>query len=191
MEKKLTDNQKSIINEITTEFAKINEQRKVKSNGKILNLSQLIKQKLDDEQVRKEIMLHNKGKIAELNEVVDDAVEVLNDELNGIGLMAYKRKPEGSSFAKEINIDTIENCEYNISKGNRENFKFSDVYTYIFVKHDSDYISFDSSIDGISKIKGFKSFELESNRNYTTIEEMLTNSDTIKRRLKNYIKENY
>jgi len=78
MKKELTDKQQSIIEDITNEFIKINENKKQRKSGGLLNLEEFIYEKEDDMEERTFIASFNNAKFKETLSIVDEAIETLN-----------------------------------------------------------------------------------------------------------------
>ena len=119
MKKELTDKQQSIIEDITNEFIKINENKKQRKSGGLLNLEEFIYEKQDDMEERTFIASFNNAKFKETLSIVDEAIETLNDELLDYGLMAYRYpnlKWEDYLSSIYFYIDTKEVAEYNMKR---------------------------------------------------------------------------
>ena len=104
--KNLTENQQMIIANITSEFAKINQEKKNRPKGKLFDIEGLLGQKQADTEQRYQIELDNQFYEEMLKEIMKNDMEELNIDLKELGLTTFiphNWDKNGNSFC----IDTI------------------------------------------------------------------------------------
>jgi hypothetical protein len=194
MKKNLTEKQTLIIEEITNEFVKINEQKKVRKSGALFNFGEYLNQIEEDEEAKSLIKLHNKAQFKNFVQIVDDAIDTLNNELTDYGLMAYRfniNDMKNMSLSRiPIYIDLTEFAKYNTSKKPEESFKLSEYRINIEAKAKTEYINFKSGIEGICKYIEFSHFESGYSGEKRTIEE-IAKYQMVTDKLQKYIREKF
>jgi hypothetical protein len=144
----LTEKQQTIINNIMSEFSKINEEKNNRPKGKLFDIDGLLGQKEADTEQRYQIQLDNQFYEEMLKEIMKNDMEELNIDLKELGLttfIPYNWDKNGNSFC----IDTIyqkENSGY-----------YSDDSIKLSYQLKSKAISFESRIPSIpQKSKEYK-----------------------------------
>jgi hypothetical protein len=193
MKKNLTEKQTLIINEITNEFVKINEQKKVRKSGALFNFGEYISQIEEDEETRDIVRLHNEAQFRGFQQIVDDAIDTLNNELTDYGLMAYRFNVKDMKCGLgriPFYIDLTDYAKFNVNKKPNENTKASVYQLQIDAMAKTEYVNFNSRIDGLYKYIEFSHFESGYSGQRKTIEE-LANCQSITDKLQKYIRENF
>ena len=196
MKKELTDKQQSIIEDITNEFIKINENKKQRKSGGLLNLENFVYEKQDDMENRENIATFNNAKFKEILLIVDEAIDTLNNELPDYGLMAYRYpnlRWEDNLNSIYFYIDTKENAETNINRDRTDGFHKSSRYSIsLWAKNKIETITFKSNIDSICQFETYLGVGLASSyeRIYPTIEEFCADK-SFRKGLQSYIKDNF
>jgi hypothetical protein len=106
----LTDKQKMIIANITSEFAKINEEKNNRPKGTLFDIEGLLGQRDADIEEKYQIQLDNEFYEKMLKEIMKNDMEELNVDLKELGLTTFIPKiwdQDGNSFI----IDTIHQKE--------------------------------------------------------------------------------
>lgn len=144
----LTEKQKMIIANITSEFAKINEEKNNRPKGKLFDIDGLLGQKQADMEQRYQIELDNQFYEEMLKEIMKNDMEELNIDLKELGLTTFiphNWDKNGNSFC----IDTIyqkENSGYHSDNSIRLSYQLK-----------NKYVSFESRIPSIEqKIKEYQ-----------------------------------
>jgi hypothetical protein len=196
MKIELTDKQQSIIEDITNEFIQINEKKKQRKSGGLLNLENFIYEKQDDMEDRENIATFNNAKFKETLLIVDEAIETLNTELLDYGLMAYRYpnlRWENNLSSIYFYIDTKENAETNINRDRTEGFHKSSRYSIsLWAKNKTKTITFKSNIEAICQFETYLGIGLASSyeRTYPTIDEFCADKN-FRGGLQSYIKDNF
>lgn len=196
MKIELTDKQQSIIKDITNEFIQINEKKKQRKSGGLLNLENFIYEKQDDMEDRENIATFNNAKFKETLLIVDEAIETLNTELLDYGLMAYRYpnlRWENNLSSIYFYIDTKENAETNINRDRTEGFHKSSRYSIsLWAKNKTKTITFKSNIEAICQFETYLGIGLASSyeRTYPTIDEFCADKN-FRGGLQSYIKDNF
>ena len=196
MKKELTDKQQSIIEDITNEFIKINENKKQRKSGGLLNLEEFIYEQQDDMEERENIALFNFAKFKETLSIVDEAIDTLNDELLDYGLMAYRYpnlKWEDYLSSIYFYIDTKEVAESNLKRDRNESSHRSTNYSIsLNAQSKTNLIRFKSNIKPIFQFEKYLGIGLVSSyeNTYLTIEEFCADK-TFKGKLQSYIKDKF
>jgi hypothetical protein len=156
----LTEKQQTIINNIMSEFSKINEEKNNRPKGKLFDIDGLLGQKQADTEQRYQIELDNQFYEEMLKEIMKNDMEELNFDLKELGLTTFIPKnwdKNGNSFC----IDTIyqkENSGYHSDYSIRLSYKLK-----------NKYVSFESRIPSIEqKIKEYQ-IGCYNNPNYETL----------------------
>ena len=196
MKKELTDKQQSIIEDITNEFIKINENKKQRKSGGLLNLEEFIYEKEDDMEERTFIASFNNAKFKETLSIVDEAIETLNDELLDYGLIAYRYPNlewQNNLSLIYFYIDTKEVAENNMKRDRDNSSHGSTKYCIsLSAKSQVKAINFKSRIASICQFEKYIGMGIASQyeRTYPTIEEFCADK-TFKEKLQYYIKDNF
>lgn len=156
----LTENQQTIINQITNEFKKINEEYKVHKGG-LIDLSDIVKELNEDKIRRSEIEVQNNINKNIFIENVRKDIQRINDDLVKYGLIAFQK------YESTIRIATQK--EFN-KLGN------SNVQYYLDIRciQNAETIYFKSKISNISKNESsyyYQSFAGE----YKSLEDLTIN----------------
>lgn len=133
----LTENQQTIINQITNEFKKINDEYKVHEGG-LIDLSVIVKE-LNEEKIRRsEIEVQNAINKNIFLENVRKDIQRINEDLVKYGLIAFQKHESTIRIAtqKEFNKVGHSNVQY---------------YLDIRCIQNAETIYFKSKIDNISK----------------------------------------
>ena len=189
----LTEKQQEIINEITNEFISINEKKKVRKSGALLNLYEYVSAKEEDEDERANIVLFNKAKFNEILQLADEAIDTLNNELLEYGLMAYRLEHTAKNNLSSIRIyiDMINEAKLNLNNPQAPSLRLSDYVIRITMQNDSEWITFKSGITGISKFTRFDGFGLvNGSRLYKTIDELVV-TDSFKSYIRKYMRDKF
>jgi hypothetical protein len=133
----LTENQQTIINQITNEFKKINDEYRVHEGG-LIDLSPIIKELNEDKIRRKEIEVQNITNTNIFLQNVNKDIQRINDDLIKYGLIAFKM------YESTIRIATQK--EFNKIGPSNVNY-----YTDIRCIQNANTIYFNSKINNISK----------------------------------------
>jgi len=196
MKKELTDKQQSIIEDITNEFIKINENKKQRKSGGLLNLEEFIWEKQDDMEERENIALFNFAKFKETLSIVDEAIDTLNDELLDYGLMAYRYpnlKWEDNLSSIYFYIDTKEVAESNLKRDRNESSHRSTNYSIsLNAQSKTNLIRFKSNIKPIFQFEKYLGIGLAGSyeNTYLTIEGFCRDT-TFRGKLQTYIKDKF
>ena len=177
---KLTNKQQDILNEITNEFTKINEERQKPKGKSLLGLEDMLDQRNKDLEKLEEIKAINKARKETYKQIVIDAIDKLNEELGSHGL-ACKYIDGYSMFRFGIGLDT-EKYHYEIMV----NFDYGTIN-----------VEFESDINGgyasmVGGIKGFGVAPYGASWTivyYDTIEQFVANSQELKQALKRLLNE--
>jgi hypothetical protein len=153
--KNLTEKQQLIIEEITSEFNKINEEKKKLKKGTLLKLNEIVEQKENDLELRKTIELHNEAFFKNFLCIVDDAINKLNSELLDYGLIAFKNS--NHKFNAKHNLSGISIYIDKIDYANQN--KTSKYGITIRAINETFYKTFESKIEGIEKYVNFQGFK--------------------------------
>jgi hypothetical protein len=165
----LTENQKTIISDITNEFVKINESKsKIKEEG-FINFSSIYSERNKDMETRREIELYNKSVLQSNRDFVYTIMDTLNLELNEHGLNCFFREDKEYNIHHFLTINDIHN------QLGQQSFSIS-----FDRKHSTEY--FESGIDQISKYKPITLFYLNStcSRKFENLEDMCSSEEFIK-----------
>jgi hypothetical protein len=108
--KNLTEKQELIIADITSEFIKINEEKKNRPKGGLFDIDGLLGQREADIEERLQIERNNEFYDEILQTKIQDDMDFLNIDLKQMGLIATRQKNWGS-WVRGFQIDTIENFE--------------------------------------------------------------------------------
>jgi hypothetical protein len=172
----LTEKQQTIINNIMSEFSKINEEKNNRPKGKLFDIDGLLGQKQADTEQRYQIELDNQFYEEMLKEIMKNDMEELNVDLKELGLTTFIPKTwdqNGNSFV----IDTI----YQKEKWE----SYSDDSIRLNYRLKSKGISFESMIPRIEqKLKEFQigSYAyLNTERYYSNIEEFAADTRIIEK----------
>jgi hypothetical protein len=133
----LTENQQTIINQITNEFKKINDEYRV-HEGSLIDLSGIVKELNEDKIKRKEIEVQNGINKNIFIENVRKDIQRINEDLVKYGLIAFEKWESTIRIAtqKEFNKVGQSNVQY---------------YLDIRCIQNAETIYFKSKIDNISK----------------------------------------
>ena len=189
----LTEKQQEIINEITNEFISINEKKKVRKSGALLNLYEYVSAKEEDEDEKANIVLFNKAKFNEILQLADEAIDTLNNELLEYGLMAYRFEHTAKNNLSSIRIyiDMIDNAQFNLNNPQAPSMRLSDYVIRISIQNDTERITFKSGITGINKFTRFDGFGLvNGSRLYKTIDELVV-TDSFKSYIRKYMTDKF
>jgi len=146
--KNLTEKQQMIIANITSEFSKINQEKKNRPKGTLFDIEGLLGQKEADTEQRYQIHLDNEFYEEMLKEIIENDMEQLNVDLKELGLTTFIPKIWGASY-HSFCIDTIHQKE---NSGN-----YSDNSIILRYRLKSKIVSFESRIPSIEqKIKEYQ-----------------------------------
>ena len=108
--KNLTEKQETILAQITSEFIKINEEKKNRPKGSLFDIDGLLGQREADIEERYQIERNNEfyDEILQTNIQLD--MDMLNIDLKELGLRAW-RPSSYSKWVRGYVIDTMENFE--------------------------------------------------------------------------------
>lgn len=172
----LTEKQKMIIANITSEFSKINEEKNNRPKGKLFDIDGLLGQKQADTEQRYQIELDNQFYEEMLKEIMKNDMEELNIDLKELGLTTFIPKTwdqDGNSFVIDT-IDQKENSGY-----------YSDYSIRLSYQLKSKGISFESRIPRIEqKLKEYQIgcyVNSHTERFYSNIEEFAEDKSIIER----------
>jgi hypothetical protein len=183
--KNLTEKQQKIIAEITSEFIKINEEKKNRPKGSLFDIDGLLGQRDADIEEKYQIELDNQFYEEMLKDIIKNDMEQLNVDLKELGLTTFVPElwgKNGNSFC----IDTI------YQKENRKHYSDDSIILRYRLKYKA--VSFESRIPSIEQ--KIKEFEIgcyvnpNSERFYSSIEEFAADKTIIEKikRLINKIK---
>ena len=159
----LTKTQTKIISDIEKEFIRINEEKKTIKGGDLLKLNTLLLQRSEDMEKRNEILISNNAKERLYYELLENTANRLDEEFNELGYKAW-------TIGNKIFIDSESIYNAHMGSTSKEVSKFC---IRIGLSQSSEWTTFASKIDGISKITTIDGFYLadESHaRNYPKIE---------------------
>lgn len=172
----LTEKQQTIINNIMSEFSKINEEKNNRPKGTLFDIEGLLGQKQADTEQRYQIELDNQFYEEMLKDIIENDMKQLNADLEELGLTIFVPKnwdKNGNSFC----IDTIyqkENSGY-----------YSDNSIKLSYRLKSQIVSFESRIPCI--IQKSKEYQIGCYVNsytesfYSNIEEFAEDKPIIER----------
>jgi len=144
----LTEKQNKLIEEITNEFTKINEQKKPMSKGNLFDVVGLLGQKEADLEQRCQIELDNQFYGEMLISIIDKDMEILNVELKELGLCVFKP----NNWRDSARAYVIDKTHYRDVRGYA-----SENAIKLDYRLDSKYVAFESKIGGIDqKTKEYK-----------------------------------
>ena len=172
----LTEKQQTIINNIMSEFSKINEEKNNRPKGKLFDIDGLLGQKEADTEQRYQIQLDNQFYEEMLKDIIENDMDQLNLDLKELGLATYIPKTwnqDGDSFI----IDTIN------QKEKWGSYTDDSIKLNYLLK--SEYVSFESRIPDISqKSKEFQIWcyiNSSIQRSYSNIEEFAADKSIIEK----------
>ena len=178
----LTKTQTKIISDIEKEFIRINEEKKTIKGGDLLKLNTLLLQRSEDMEKRNEILISNKAKERLYYELLENSAIRLDEEFMELNFRAW-------TIGNKIFIDS--ESIYNAHMGSTSK-EVSKHCIRIGLSQSSEWTTFASKIDGISKITNIDGFYLadESHaRNYPTLEGLTSSSTFVDKvqRIVNFI----
>jgi hypothetical protein len=178
----LTKTQTKIISDIEKEFIRINEEKKTIKGGDLLKLNTLLLQRSEDMEKRNEILISNKAKERLYYELLENSAIRLDEEFMELNFRAW-------TIGNKIFIDS--ESIYNAHMGGTCK-DVSRNCIRIGLSQSSEWTTFASKIDGISKITNIDGFYLadESHaRNYPTLEGLTSSSTFVDKvqRIVNFI----
>lgn len=155
----LTENQQSIINQITNEFKKINDEYRVHEGG-LIDLSGIIKEFNEDKIRRSEIEVQNNINKNIFLENVNKDIKRINDDLVKYGLIAFKVCESKIRIAtkKESDKIGISNVNY---------------YTTIGCSQYAKTIYFNSQINNISKNES-SYYYIHNGEHFKSLEDLIS-----------------
>ena len=106
----LTEKQNQIIANITSEFAKINEEKKNRPMGGLFDIDGLLGQREADIEEKYQIERNNEFYDEILQEKIKKDMDILNNDLKQLGLRAWQ-PTTWSEWVRGFVIDIIENFE--------------------------------------------------------------------------------
>lgn len=138
--KNLTEKQETILAQITSEFIKINEEKKNRPKGSLFDIDGLLGQREADIEERYQIERNNEFYDEILQTQIQEDIDVLNIDLRQLGLRAW-RPLTWAKWVRGFVIDTIENFERDYHYGENISIK------YILINKTKSFKSGISSID--------------------------------------------
>jgi hypothetical protein len=165
----LTKTQTKIISDIEKEFIRINEEKKTIKGGDLLKLDTLLSQRRADMEKRNEILISNNAKERLYYELLENTANRLDEEFNELNFRAW-------TIGNKIFIDSESIYNAHMGSTSKEVSKFC---IRIGLSQSSEWTTFESKIDGISKVTNIDGFYLadESHaRNYPKIEGLTSSS---------------
>jgi hypothetical protein len=166
--KNLTEKQQTLIADITSEFIKINEEKKNRPKGGLFDINGLLGQREADIEERFQIERNNQFYDEILQTKIQEDMDVLNIDLIQLGLRAW-RPSTWADWVRGFVIDTIENFEKDYHNDKNITIK------YILIKKEK---SFESGISFINECENNHKIEWNNYR-YTTIKAFATHKDVI------------
>jgi hypothetical protein len=166
--KNLTEKQELIIADITSEFIKINEEKKNRPKGGLFDIDGLLGQREADIEERFQIERNNEFYDEILQTKIQEDMDVLNIDLRQLGLRAW-RPLTWANWVRGFVIDTIENFERDY------HFDKNIIVKYILMKKTK---CFESGISYIEEYQNKHKIEWK-NYHYTSIKDFATDKELI------------
>ena len=165
----LTKTQTKIISDIEKEFNRINQEKKTIKGGNLLKIDTLLTQKREDMERRNEILISNNAKERLYYELLENTANRLDEEFMELNYRAW-------TIGNKIFIDSESVYNKQMSGTDKSVSKFC---IRIGLSQSSEWTTFKSGIDGISKITEIDGFYLADEsyaRNHRTLEDLTSNS---------------
>lgn len=170
----LTKTQKQIITDIETEFNRINQEKKKFKGGELLKLDTLLSQRREDLEKRNEVLINNTAKDRLYYELLESSALRLDAEFIELGYRAW-------TIGNKIFIDSESIYNAHMDGTNKQ---VSKNCIRIGLSQSTEWITFESKIDGISRkteIEGFYSADESHARVYLTLDGLTASSDFVKK----------
>lgn len=173
--KNLTEKQQTIIAEITSEFAKINQEKATRKIGGLLDVDMLLFERDRDIEYRRQIEIENRIAKEKFHNVVKSDMDRLNEDLQHLKLYADYLYDDDK---KRYGINTIGRAMNLID--------FKDILSFEYTQ-DKKHISFKSEIGNIYKFLDTYEIMFYYNSNKHTNIESALKDDFAQRYIKNLI----
>jgi hypothetical protein len=173
--KNLTEKQQTIIAEITSEFAKINEEKATRKIGGLIDVDTLLFERDKDIEYRKQIEIENKIAKEKFYDTIKNHIDRLNEDLQYLNL-----------YADYCYTDCKTRYGINIIGRAMNLIDFKDILTFEYTQ-DKKHICFKSEIGNIYKLLDTYEITFYYNSTKHTCIESALKDDFTQRYIKNLI----